>query len=184
MLVKYNPEYVKNYKDNTFLDHYYENIYDFRKSDDTYYMTTSLEAVTTVSNSRKYFTTDQIIKNRLEPYFILSPWTTRETPVMCINMTDISSAIKLSVFWHTFQYIPEIDDDGAYLYSEEFDEEYEIPSYTLINFDKSNPYSYKKAAGEKVDSDDDEEKIAKHLIAVKKFSDSEESTKYYCPLLY
>lgn len=171
LLLKYNPTYVVNYKDNIYLDHYYNTIYDFTKNPD-YFITSSLDTINVLRN--QYNVSETILPNISTPYFILSEWTSFEHPVLTYNLYSVENALKLSTFWKRHHYIPEVDYDGTFIYPEEFENDYmksNEEEYTLLDF--NNPTK-------SINSDGNNEYIRSNIIV--KFTNDD--TKLYCPLLY
>lgn len=178
LLIKHNPSYVLNYKHQIYLDHYYTCIYDFKQNPD-YYITSSLDSLQYIN--KKYEMKDNLDKDATEPYFIFAPWTTRETPVLTINMLSVENALKLSTFWHTYRYIPEINDEGKFVYPEKYEIDYvkfNESKYTILDLDDVSSL-------EKIVIENKNAIVNKHIIAKKKMTNSDDIEKtYHCPLLY
>lgn len=178
LLIKYNPKYLIDYKDNIYLDHYYTSLYDFTQSD-KYLLTSSLDSVEFIN--KQYTTSDTIVYNFDDPYFIFSKWTLHDTPILTLNLYSTESAIKLSTFWKKHRYIPDRDDEGKFTYPEEFDTEYTLSSeqkFTILNLDDTTDL-------EKVVEVKPNAKAHQLLIAMKTFKNIEDETDeiYYCPIL-
>lgn len=177
LLIKHNPFYVLDYKNKIYLDHYYTCIYDFTQNPN-YYITSSLDSLKYINNN--YEIKDTIDRKIDKPYFIFASWTTRKTPVLTMNMLSLKNAIKLSTFWHDYRYIPQINEDGKFVYPEEFNIEYiksNESKYTLLNLDDTSDL-------QEIIEQNSDAKVNKHIIATKSYKIDENEESLFCPLLY
>jgi len=169
LLLKYNPEYVYNYKDKTYLDHFYSSIYSFKKSPH-FFITTSLDSLEYIN--RQFLISRTILPSEhTEPYFFYDKWTTRTHPVLTRNMMTLKGALKLASFWKTYRYVPQINiETGKFDYPEEFENKFDESSveYTLLDFDDL----------EKVEK---QSKYVKNIIIAKQ---SFKESNVFCPLLF